>query len=137
MRLTIGVENEAGECEVYSLTNVERFAVASDEGEHIIALQESYPPGEDGSKWHIVPLTTVLRVVEQGLDKLMEEIEYVVDINPYKHGKSLPGTGQEIVSPQFLTKYNPQKIIVMNPVYLDEIQRDIERLGIKADLFVV
>jgi len=69
--------------------------------------------------------------------KLTEEIEYVVDINPYKHGKYMPGTGQEIISPQFLTEYNPQKIIVMNPIYCDEIQQELNSLGVKADVLPV
>ncbi len=69
--------------------------------------------------------------------ELMDQIKYVVDINPYKQGKYMPGTGQKIVSPQFLTRYRPDKIVVMNPVYCDEIQRDLERLGIEADLLAV
>lgn len=69
--------------------------------------------------------------------KLSEQIEYVVDINPYKHGKYMPGTGQEIVPPQFLTQYRPDKIIVMNPIYLQEIQHELDRLNIKADLLAV
>jgi len=69
--------------------------------------------------------------------KLTEEIKYVVDINPYRHGKYMPGTSQEIISPQFLTQYNPDKIIVMNPIYRGEIQRDLDSLGVKADLLPV
>jgi len=69
--------------------------------------------------------------------KLANQIEYVVDINPYKHGKYMPGTGQEIVSPQFLTEYCPDKVIVMNPIYCEEIQRDLDRLNINADLLPV
>lgn len=69
--------------------------------------------------------------------KLTDSIKYVVDINPYKHGKNMPGTGQEIVSPQFLAQYKPQKIIVMNPIYCDEIQQDLDRLNVKADLLSV
>jgi hypothetical protein len=69
--------------------------------------------------------------------KLADQIEYVVDINPYRHGKYMPGTGQEIVSPQFLTQYRPQKVIVMNPIYCEEIQRDLDRLSVNADLLSV
>ena len=66
--------------------------------------------------------------------KLADQIEYVVDINPYRHGKYMPGTGQEIVAPEILTKYRPEKIIIMNPIYCNEIQRDLDHLNIKADL---
>ena len=45
------------------------------------------------------------------------EIEYVVDINPFRQGKFMAGTGQEIVSPSFLTEYKPDVAIAMNPIY--------------------
>ncbi len=48
-------------------------------------------------------------------------IEYLVDINPRKVGKFIPGTGQEIVPPQFLRTYQPDVVIVMNPNYRGEI----------------
>ena len=55
--------------------------------------------------------------------KAVSGIDYVVDINPHKHGYYVPGTGQNIVPPEFLQKYHPDKIIVMNPVYFDEIRK--------------
>jgi len=69
--------------------------------------------------------------------KISEEIEYIVDINPYRHGKYIPGTGHEIVAPEFLKKYKPHKIIVMNPVYCDEIQQELDDLNVNADLLTV
>jgi len=69
--------------------------------------------------------------------KLTGPIEYVVDINPYRHGKYMPGTGHEIVAPEFLVDYGPDTVIVMNPVYCDEIQRDLDRLDVKAQLLPV
>ena len=69
--------------------------------------------------------------------KLNDEIEYLVDINPYRHGKFIPGTGHEIVAPKFLKQYKPQKIIVMNPVYCNEIQQELDDLNVKAELFAV
>lgn len=65
---------------------------------------------------------------------LADELEYVVDINPYRQGKFMPGTGHEIVAPRFLKQYKPHKIIVMNPVYCDEIQQELDSLGVAADL---
>ena len=64
-------------------------------------------------------------------------IEYVVDINPYRHGKFMPGTGQQIVAPEFLAKYLPQHVIVMNPIYRAEVERDLARLGVKAEVTAV
>ncbi len=64
-------------------------------------------------------------------------IEFVVDINPFKQGKYVPGTGQRVVSPEFLKKYRPDIIIIMNSIYRDEIQQKIEDLQICADLETV
>ncbi len=68
---------------------------------------------------------------------IKDELEYVVDINPHKHGKFLAGSGQEIVSPEFLREYRPDAVIVMNPIYLDEIRRDLEGLGVSARVWAV
>jgi SAM-dependent methyltransferase len=58
------------------------------------------------------------------------EIEYVVDINPFRQGKFMAGTGQEIVSPSFLAGYKPDVAIAMNPIYQGEIQDDLKRMGL-------
>ena len=50
-------------------------------------------------------------------------VEYVVDVNPRKHGKYVAGTGQQIVPPEFLCNYAADEIISMNPNYLEEIAR--------------
>ena len=65
------------------------------------------------------------------------QVEYVVDINPNKHGKYMPGTGQEIVSPEFLVEYRPEIVIAMNPIYLEEIERQLQSLDVRADLLSV
>ena len=59
-------------------------------------------------------------------------IDYVVDINPNKHDTFMAGTGQAIVSPEFLRDYRPALVVVMNPVYVDEIQGDLTRLGVST-----
>ena len=41
------------------------------------------------------------------------------------------GTGQKIVSPDFLKSYQPDVVIVMNPIYQVEIQQMIEDMGIQ------
>ena len=68
---------------------------------------------------------------------LYEEVEYVVDINPYRNGKYMPGTGQEIVRPEFMAEYKPDIIVVMNPIYCDEIGKQLESLGIQPELLAV
>lgn len=63
------------------------------------------------------------------------EIEYVVDINPAKHGKYLPGSGQQVVSPEFLKEYRPDTVMTLNPVYRDEIQGMLNELGLEPRIF--
>jgi len=59
---------------------------------------------------------------------------YAVDINPYKRGTFLAGTGQEIVAPDFLQTYTPDVVIAMNPIYKNEIQNDLNTLGVRTEL---
>ena len=61
-------------------------------------------------------------------------IKYAVDLNVRKQGKYVTGSGQQIVAPEFLQEYQPDVIIVMNPIYLDEIQQMITELGVSAKL---
>ena len=57
-------------------------------------------------------------------------VEYAVDINPHKHGKFLAGTAHLIVPPARLLEDPPELVIAMNPVYRQEIQRDLDQLGL-------
>src|SRR5262249_15953891 len=59
-------------------------------------------------------------------------IEYAVDINPFRKGYFMPGTGQEIVAPTFLTAYQPEVVIAMNSIYATEITLDLTRVGVRA-----
>jgi hypothetical protein len=68
---------------------------------------------------------------------IREEIEYVVDVNPNKHGTFMAGTGQAVVAPAFFAQYQPDVVIVMNPIYCREIQNDLDRLGVAARLWPV
>ena len=61
-------------------------------------------------------------------------VEYAVDINPYKQGRFLPGAGQQIVGPEFLAVYRPDCIVVMNPIYIEEIRADLTRLGLSPEM---
>jgi cyclopropane fatty-acyl-phospholipid synthase-like methyltransferase len=63
-------------------------------------------------------------------------VEYAVDINPFKADKYLAGGGQRVVAPEFLREYQPGVAIVMNPIYRDEIQADLDRLGVAAELWL-
>jgi SAM-dependent methyltransferase len=63
-----------------------------------------------------------------------ETINYVVDVNPRKHGHYIVGTGQRIVPPEFLREFVADAIICMNPNYLDEIALQVHGLGIEANI---
>ena len=61
-------------------------------------------------------------------------LEYIVDVNPHKWGLYVPGTGQKVVSPDFLKTYQPDVLLIANPNYRDEISRQTSALGIQASL---
>ena len=65
---------------------------------------------------------------------LGEEVGHVVDINPYKQGMYMPGSGHEVVAPAFLEAYRPDVVIVMNPIYTEEIRAELARLGLEPEL---
>jgi hypothetical protein len=65
-----------------------------------------------------------------------EIISHIVDINPHKHGKYVPGTAQKIVPPEFLEKYKPDKVILMNEIYKQEITDTLEKMNINAHLLI-
>jgi len=56
-------------------------------------------------------------------------IQYLVDINPHRWGKFVPGNVKQIVGPEFLAEYRPGLVVAMNPVYRQEIAADLRRLG--------
>jgi hypothetical protein len=64
-------------------------------------------------------------------------IEYVVDINPYRQGHFMAGTAQTIVPPEFLADYKPDVVLVMNPIYRDEIQHKLADCGCTPQLLTV
>ena len=61
----------------------------------------------------------------------------IVDVNPNRHGKFIPGAAKEVHSPDSLREYNPDVVIVMNPIYEDEIRSMLADLKLKPRLFSV
>ena len=57
-----------------------------------------------------------------GLD---DGIAGAVDINPHRQGYFMPGTGHRIFGPADLVDLKPDVVIVMNPIYKDEIAADL------------
>jgi len=63
-----------------------------------------------------------------------DEMPYIIDINPRKQGKYVVGTGQKIMPESFLQEFKPEKIIIMNRIYKDEIQQSLKKMNIKAEV---
>lgn len=68
---------------------------------------------------------------------LGDEIDYVVDINPHKHGKFVPGAGHAVKSPASLESFKPDYIILMNPVYEKEIRGMLNKMGLDPKILPV
>jgi len=66
-----------------------------------------------------------------------DEIGYVVNINPYLHGKFLPGAGKKIMPAEFLKKYKPDVTIVMNPIYYDEIRQMLDDMEVNTEVISI
>lgn len=67
------------------------------------------------------------------MDISHKQIKYIVDLNPRKHGQFVAGTGQQVIAPDFLKKYRPQTVIIMNPIYRAEIQQVIQEYGLTPE----
>ncbi len=65
------------------------------------------------------------------------EVAQVIDINPFKQGKYLPGTGHLVSSPESLKDAPPDTVIVMNPIYLPEIGAQLADMGLNPELVAV
>jgi SAM-dependent methyltransferase len=66
-----------------------------------------------------------------------EVIKQVVDINPFRQGSFMAGTGQRVVPPEFLVELRPDVVVVMNPVYRDEIARNIGEMGLNPEILTM
>lgn len=68
------------------------------------------------------------------LVKASDAVEFVVDVNPRKQGTFVTGSGHPIVAPAALKVEPPDLVLVINPVYRDEIAGMLTSLGVFADL---
>jgi hypothetical protein len=49
----------------------------------------------------------------------------------------MSGTGQKIVGPESLKHYRPDTVIIMNPIYRDEIAKDLAALGLAPEIITL
>ena len=112
-------------------TFAERFAERTAEWSRIIGAHAASGPvvlWGSGSK-----AVAFLRAT----DPASRVIEHVVDINPYRQGSFMAGTGQQILSPEHLRSVAPALIIAMNSIYRQEIESELARIGIDAPLLAL
>jgi SAM-dependent methyltransferase len=69
-----------------------------------------------------------------GLD---EGIAGAVDINPHRQGYFMPGTGHRIYGPDDLVELKPDVVIIMNPIYREEISVYLAKLGLAPEILAV
>ena len=65
---------------------------------------------------------------------ITDEIELAIDINPHKRDTYIPGAGQRVTTPDALEDYQPDYVIVMNPIYNTEIANHLAKMGLKPAL---
>ena len=61
-----------------------------------------------------------------------DEIQFVVDINPNRQGCYIPGTAQLIVDPHFMIEFQPDLIILTNPIYEAEIRQLVASMNLEC-----
>jgi SAM-dependent methyltransferase len=68
------------------------------------------------------------------LGPVAQDVDVVVDVNPFLAGKFIAGTGHPIVAPESLRQEPADLVVVMNPVYTAEIRAQVDRLAPGASL---
>lgn len=61
----------------------------------------------------------------------------VVDLNPRKWGRHLPGTGHRVQDPRALAGKGVRRVLITNPSYGPEIAARLDELGLAADIVQV
>jgi hypothetical protein len=64
-------------------------------------------------------------------------VHCVVDINPYRQNTFVAGTGHRIAAPSQLRECRPDVVIVMNPMYGEEIRRALQEQGLSPQMVSV
>ncbi|MBD3244264.1 MAG: methyltransferase domain-containing protein [Chitinivibrionales bacterium] len=64
-------------------------------------------------------------------------VREVVDVNPRKHGKFVSGSGQRIVSPADMEPGSVDVVLLMNPLYQEEVSAMLAERGVRCAIEVV
>lgn len=68
---------------------------------------------------------------------IRDEISNVVDVNPHKHGKYLAGSAHRIDGPDALLETRPNLVVIMNPIYVEEIRQLLSTKDLHPRLFAL
>ena len=63
-----------------------------------------------------------------------DKVAAVVDINQVRQGRFMPGVGAPIVAPRDLPSLAPDHVIIMNPIYKEEIRAELVTLGLSPSI---
>ncbi|SFR38895.1 C-methyltransferase C-terminal domain-containing protein [Yoonia tamlensis] len=66
-----------------------------------------------------------------------KQITSIIDINPNRWGKYVPGMPFKISEPASLANTQPDIVVAMNAIYLDEITQDLRKLGCNAQVMTL
>ncbi len=128
-----------------------RFDIA-DEVADILAAVEAFEAQVDDVKRRWIDVARECREQGEGLAiwgsgskcvafltslGLETSVASVVDINPNRHGKHIPGIALEIDPPARLAELRPKRVIVMNRIYRDEIAAELARLKVQASVLAL
>ena len=69
--------------------------------------------------------------------KIGGQVRHIVDVNPRKQGMFQAGSGQRIIAPEDLTDIAPDTVIMMNPIYRDEVGAKLAELGLHPELLAL
>lgn len=69
-------------------------------------------------------------------ERELEMIDFVIDIDPGKQGRFLPLSAKRVDSPEVLCGIGHLSTLVMNPVYRQEISRQLRDMGVAASITV-
>jgi hypothetical protein len=64
-------------------------------------------------------------------------VDFAVDVNPRRHGQFIPPYGLQVLAPEELIRRRPKNVVLMNPVYLDEVAAMLGSLGVDTRLLTV
>lgn len=65
-----------------------------------------------------------------------EPVAFVIDQNPNKHGRFVAATGHVIVGPEHLQNSPVEQVVLMNPIYRNEVGSRLSAMGIAPALIV-